>query len=64
MHTNIDVQNRRLIAEFPGDGVKYISKIQSYCENMTVADKSRHDRIFRQVAHKIGEWEINYIKRL
>ena len=26
LHTNIDVHSRILIAELPGDGVKYISK--------------------------------------
>ena len=46
LHENIDVHSRRLISELPGDGVKYISKIQSHCANMTFADKSRYDRIF------------------
>ena len=35
LHTNIYVHSRRFIAEFPGDGVKYISKLQLYCANMT-----------------------------
>ena len=30
---------------------------------MTFADKIRYDRTFRQVTHKGGESEINYIKR-
>ena len=30
---------------------------------MTLADKSRYDRIFQQVTHKRGESAINYIKR-
>ena len=38
---NIDVHSRRLIAEFPKDGIKYIDKLQSHCANMTFADKSR-----------------------
>ena len=29
---------------------------------MTFADKSRYDRIFQQVAHKVGGYAINYIK--
>ena len=30
---------------------------------MTFADKSRYDRTFHQVTHKVGESAINYIKR-
>ena len=62
LHANIDVHSRRLIAEFPGDGIKCIEKLQSHCENMTFADKSRYDRIFQQVTHKRGESVMNYIK--
>ena len=54
LHENIDVHSRRLIAEFPGDGVKYISKLQSHCTNMTFTDKIRYDRFFQQVTHKGG----------
>ena len=46
LHANIDVHSRRLIAEFPKDGIKCIDKLQSYCANMTFSDKSRYDRIF------------------
>ena len=46
MHANIDVHSRRFIAEFPGDRVTFISKLQSHCANMTLAKKSRYDRIF------------------
>ena len=46
LHANIDVHSRRLIAEFPKDGVKCIEKLQSHCANMTFADKSRYDRTF------------------
>ena len=28
LHTNIDVHSRRLIAEFPMDGIKCINKLQ------------------------------------
>ena len=55
LHVNIDVYSRRLIYEFPGDGVKYVSKLQSHCEDMTFSDKSRYDRIFQQVTHKVRE---------
>ena len=49
---NIDVHSRRLIAEIPKDGVKFIKKIQSHFANMTFADKSRYDRTFQKVTHK------------
>ena len=54
LHENIDVHIRRLIAEFPKDGVKYIKNLQSHCANMTFSDKSRYDRTFQQVTHEGG----------
>ena len=63
LRDNIDVHSRRLIAEFPKDGIKCIEKLQSHCANMTFADKSRYDRTFQQVTHKGVEYAINYIKR-
>ena len=54
LHANIDVHSRILIAEFPKDGIKCIEKLQSHCENMTFADKSRYDSTFQQVTHKVG----------
>ena len=54
LHANIDVHSRRLIAEFPKDGVKCIEKLQSHCANMNFADKRRYDRTFQQVTHKGG----------
>ena len=63
LHANIYVHIRRLISEFPRDGIKCIEKLQSHCANMTFADKSRYDRTFQQVTHKGGESAINYIKR-
>ena len=53
-HANIDLHSRRLIAEFPKDGVKCIEKLQSHCANMNFADKSRYERTFQQVTHKGG----------
>ena len=38
LQANIDLHSRRLIAEFPKDGVKCIEKLQSHCANMTFAD--------------------------
>ena len=40
LHANIDVRSRILIDKFPGDGVKFISRIQYHCANMTSAEKS------------------------
>ena len=62
MHANIDVHIRRLIAEFPGYGVKIIEKNQSHCANITFDEKSMYGIIFQQVTHKGGESEMNYIK--
>ena len=59
LHVNSCVHNRRLISEFPEDGIKYMEKLQSHCANMTFADKSRYDRTFQQVTHKGGESAIN-----
>ena len=38
-HANIDVHSRRLIDEFPVDGVKFISKLQSHCANINFPTK-------------------------
>ena len=64
MNANIDVHIRRLIAEFPGYGVKRIAKLQSHCSSMTFSDKSRYGIIFQQVTQKGGESGMNYIKIL
>ena len=63
LHANIDVHSRKLIAEFPKYGFKFIRKLQSHCANITFAGKSRHDRTFQKVTHRGGESAINYIKR-
>ena len=55
LNANIDVHSRRLIADFPKDGIKCIEKLQSHCANMTFSDKSIYDRNFQQVTHKGGE---------
>ena len=54
LHANSCVHSRRLIAEFPEDGIKCLEKLQSPCANMTFADKSRYDRTLHQVTHKEG----------
>ena len=64
LHTNIDVHSRRLISEFPMDGIKCIEKLQSHCANMNFSDKSRYARTFQQVTHKEGGSVMNYIKRI
>ena len=63
LHANSCVHSRRLIAEFPEDGIKCLKKLHSHCANMTFIDKSRYDRTFQQVTHKGGKSAINYIKR-
>ena len=63
LHANSDVHSRRLIAEFPKDGIKCLEKLQSRCANIIFADKSRYDITYQQVTHKGGESAINYIKR-
>ena len=62
LHANSYLNSRRLITEFPKDGIKCLEKLPSHCANMTFADKSRYDRTFQQVTHKGGESYINYIK--
>ena len=57
------MNSRRLISEFPKYGIKCLEKLQSHCANMNFADKSRYDRNFQKVTHKVGESAINYIKR-
>ena len=39
LHANINVNGRRLIAEFPVYGIKCIEKLQSNCTNMTLLTK-------------------------
>ena len=63
LNANSCVHSRRLIDEFPEDGIKCMENLQSHCANMTFADKSRYDRTFQQVTHKGGESAINYINR-
>ena len=54
LHANSCVHSRRLIAEFPDDGIKCIEKLQSHCANMTFADKSRYYRISSRLHIKEG----------
>ena len=54
LHANIDVHSRRLISEFPKDGIKCLEKLQSHFANMNFADESIYDRTFQQVIHKGG----------
>ena len=61
LHANSCVHSRRLISEFPEDGMKCLEKLQSHCANMTFTDKSRYDRTFQKVTHKGGESAINVI---
>ena len=54
LHGNIDVNSRRLIAEFPKDGVKCIEKLQSHCANMTFADKNIYEKLSNRLHIKEG----------
>ena len=40
LHANSCVHSRRIIAEFPEDGIICMEKLQSHCANMTFAGKS------------------------
>ena len=51
-----------MISKFPGDGINFISKLQSHCANMTFAEKRRYGRPFHQVTNKIWQLSMNYIK--
>ena len=53
LHVNIDVYIRMLIAELPGDEVKYISKLQSHFANIFF-DKIRYEKHFQKVTYKGG----------
>ena len=46
LHANINLNIRRLIAEFPMDGIKCIEQLRSRCANMTFSDKSRYYNTF------------------
>ena len=54
MSENIDDHSRRLIAEFPVNEVKCISKLQSHCANTSISKNSRYDRLLQKVTHKGG----------
>ena len=64
MYDNIDVHIKSFISEFPGYGLKYISKLQSHCANMTFSEKSGYNIFLQQVTDKVGESAMSYIKRL
>ena len=59
MHTNIDVHSRRLIDEFPKDGINYIDKLQSHCAHMTFADKVDMIELFNKSHIKEGNLQSN-----
>ena len=61
LHANIYVHSRILIADLPGDGIKFIEKLQSNCANINFSGKIRYDRIFQKITHKGGESAMNYI---
>ena len=46
LHENINVHSRSLIAEFPVNEKKLISKLQSHCANMNFSETIIYDRVF------------------
>ena len=50
--------SQRLIDEYPGDGVQYISRLQYQCANMTFSDQSRYNRFFSKWYTKEGKIRI------
>ena len=62
LYAYIDEHSQRLTDECTGYVVKYISRLQSQCVNITFDDQIRYNRMFNQVVHKRGESLINLIK--
>ena len=54
LHAYIDAHSQILIDEYPGEGVKSISRLKYQCANITFADQSRYNILFQQVIHKVG----------
>ena len=40
LYAYMDAHTQRLIDKYPGDGVKFIKKLQSQCENMNFKTRS------------------------
>ena len=62
LHANIDVHSRRLISEFPKDGIKCIEKLQSHCANMTFYEKVDIAGIFNKSHIKDGDLQLIALK--
>ena len=54
LHTNIYVHSRRLVSEFPKDGIKCIEKLQSHCANMTFSEK-KYYRTCNQLHQEVSK---------
>ena len=54
LRANIDVHSRRINADFSGYGIKCIEKLQSPCAIIIVSNRSRYDRNFQKLTHKLG----------
>ena len=54
LHENIDVHIRRLISEFPADGIKCIENLQSHCASTNFAEKVYMAGFFRKSHIKEG----------
>ena len=57
LHAKIYAHSRRLIAEFPKDGIKCIDKFQSRCANMTFAEKVDMTGLFNKSHIKEGNMQ-------
>ena len=55
LYAFMDAHIQRLIDEYPGGGLQYITILKSQCANINFSDKSRYNRLFWKVVHKVGE---------
>ena len=62
LHANIFVHSKRLIAEFPVDGIKCIEKLQSHCANMTFSEKVYIAGFFNRSHIKEGNLQLITLK--
>ena len=62
LHAYIDACFQISIDEYPGVGVQAITRLQSQCANMTIAENISYNILLRQVGHKKGYSAINYAR--
>ena len=54
LHAYIHAHIQIIIDEYPGDGAKAISRLQSQCVNMKFDDKRIYKRLFNKLIHTGG----------